>query len=53
MAEQSVDVKNVRFMLDSLKILLECNETEHAIQLIDAFTAELQLMQNESDTADE
>lgn len=41
MAEQCIDVKNVHFMLNSLKILLECGETEHAIQLIDAFSEEL------------
>ena len=36
-----MDDKNVQFMLDSLKILLKCGETEHAIALIDAYTEEL------------
>lgn len=42
MAEQSIDVQNVMFMLNSLKILLECGETEHAVQLIDDFSKELE-----------
>lgn len=53
MGEQGMmDVRNVRFMLDSLKILLECGETEHAIQLIDAFTEELQSEQSQPDAAE-
>ncbi|MGN1404262.1 MAG: hypothetical protein ACI4XB_08065 [Ruminococcus sp.] len=47
-----MNVKNVRFMLDSLKILLECGETKHAIQLIDAFTEELQSEHTEPDAAE-
>lgn len=47
-----MDIKNVRFMLDSLKILLECGETEHAIQLIEAFKEELQSEQSEPDTTE-
>ncbi len=42
MEAQHVDVQNVLFMLNALKILLECGETSHAIQLIDDFTKELQ-----------
>ncbi len=36
-----MELENVKFMLDSIKILLECGEVEHAIQLIDAFQTEL------------
>lgn len=47
MEEQQIDIQNVHFMLNSLKILLECGETEHAVQLIDAFMEELKMNQKE------
>ncbi|WP_294580543.1 hypothetical protein [uncultured Ruminococcus sp.] len=50
MDEQNLDAKNVRFMLDSLQILLECGETEHAIALIDAFRQELGFSDTKSET---
>ena len=36
-----MEIENVRFMLDSIQILLECGETDHALELIEAFRAEL------------
>lgn len=47
-----MDDKNVQFMLDSLKILLECGETEHAIALIDAYIEELKAEQGEDSSAE-
>ena len=47
-----MDDKNVQFMLDSLKILLECGETEHAIALIDAYTEELKAEQAEDSSTE-
>ena len=47
-----MDDKNVQFMLDSLKILLECGETEHAIALIDAYTEELKEEQEDDSSTE-
>lgn len=47
-----MDDKNVQFMMDSLKILLECGETEHAIALIDAYTEELKAEQAEDSSTE-
>ncbi len=41
MDEAKIGVSNMQFMLNSIKILLECGEAEHAIQLIDAFLEEI------------
>ncbi len=42
MGDQQIDIQNVQFMLGSLRILLECGETQHAIELIDAYTHALE-----------
>ncbi len=41
--EQMVEAENVQFMLDAIKLLLTCGDVEHAMQLIDAFSAEIAL----------
>lgn len=38
----NMDLDNVKFMLDSIKILLECGEVDHALLLIDAYQGEVQ-----------
>ena len=46
-----MDAENIRFMLDSIKILLECGETAHAIALIDAYSMELERTEKEKTEA--
>lgn len=46
----NMDLDNVKFMLDSIKILLECGETDHALLLIDAYQGELQEWEEKKST---
>ncbi|MCD7959308.1 MAG: hypothetical protein LUF89_07460 [Ruminococcus sp.] len=50
MEEQFLEIENVRFMLDSIKILLECGETKHALQLLEAYRAKLNCAESDFDS---
>lgn len=41
MAEQ-MELDSVRFILRSIKLLLECGETQHALTLVDGYLNELE-----------
>lgn len=46
----NMDLDNVKFMLDSIKILLECGEVDHALLLIDAYQGEVQEWEEKKST---